>query len=246
MSKFPNLNENITSVLIVEDESVLAIGMEYSLEEFGYEVTGIETTAKGAIAHTLENEPDIILMDINLKGKESGIEAAKHIWNCYRTPVVFLTSYSDDKTFKEAMKSEPYAYLIKPCRDNELKVAIETALHKHKYFYKNMKALETTNNINSRLNLSSGFSYDKGKNILFSKEDIINLTGNEIKLFEILSDHAGEPISFERICDYIWRDDYNGVGKLRTLIYRIKNKIGENLIENIFELGYKLKLDDKK
>lgn len=243
MTKIPDIFQRSTSVLIVEDETVLAIGMEYSLEEFGYEVTGIETSAKDAIKHTQENSPDIILMDINLKGEQSGIDAAKHIWNCYKTPVVFLTSYSDDRTIKEAMKSEPYGYLIKPCKDKELKVAIETAIHKHKYFYKNKNSLEEGVSIKKRVKLISGYSYDKGKNILFLNDKIIKLTGNEVKLFEILTDYLDEPVSFEKIIDYIWRDDGNAIGKLRTLIYRIKHKTNENLIENIFELGYKLNND---
>lgn len=242
MTKFPNLYKNDTSILIVEDEAVLAMGMEYSLEEFGYEVTGIETTANGAIEHASKNRPDIILMDIKLKGKESGIDAARKIWSYNKIPVVFLTSFCDDKTIKNAMNCEPYAYLIKPCRDEELKVAIETALHKHNYFYKNKDSLEKDKNVKKFISCINDFYYDKGKNILYKRDEPVNLTGNEIKLFDILTDYPGEPISFERISSYIWRDNFAEIGKLRTLIYRIKNKVGENLIENIFELGYKLKI----
>lgn len=242
MTKFPNFYKGETKVLIVEDESVLALGMEYSLEEFGYEVSGIETTAQGAISHVFENKPDIVLMDIKLKGTQTGIDAAKQIWNSTKIPVVFLTSYSDDKTIQNAMLSEPYGYLIKPCRDEELKVAIKTALHKHNYFFKNRDSLQ--NKIESKLLImcEDGFIYDKGKNLLFKNEEVVKLTGNEVKLFDILSNYPNEPVSFERISSFIWRDEDSEIGKLRTLIYRIKNKLGVNLIENIFELGYKLKI----
>ncbi|WP_321468896.1 response regulator [Halarcobacter sp.] len=242
MTKFPNLQGKDISVLIVEDETLLALGMEYSLEEFGYEVSGIETTADAAIRHVYENLPDIILMDINLKGLKTGIEAAKQIWNTHKIPVIFLTSYCDDKTIKEAMLSEPYGYLIKPCRDEELKVAIQTALHKHNYFYKNKNTLEKKKDINLIIKCENGFLYDKTKNLLFKDNEIVKLTGNEIKLFDILTDYPNEPVSFERIYSYIWRDEINDIGRLRTLIYRVKNKLGINLIENIFEIGYKLKL----
>lgn len=241
MTKFPNFHKLDTSVLIVEDEAVLAIGMEYSLEEFGYEVTGIETTADSALKHVSLNKPDIILMDIKLKGEETGIDAAKKIWAKYKIPIIFLTSYSDDKTIKNAMESEPYGYLIKPCRDEELKVAIETALHKHNYFYKNKDSLESSK-IQKHIELDDDFIFDKAKKILFKDNEAIKLTGNETKLFDILSDYPGEPVSFEKISNYIWRDDYSDISKLRTLIYRIKTKIGTNLIESIFELGYKLKM----
>lgn len=242
MTKYPDFSKEETSVLIVEDETVLALGMECSLEEFGYEVSGIETTADGAIAHVIENKPDIVLMDINLKGLKSGVDAAKSIWRASQTPVIFLTSYSDDKTIKNAMLSEPYGYLIKPCRDEELKVAIETAIHKHNYFFKNKDSLDAKRDLKLIIQCEEGFSYDKGKNLLYKNDEVVKLTGNEVKLFNILTDYPNEPVSFERISSFIWRDEGSEIGKLRTLIYRIKNKLGVNLIENIFEMGYKLKI----
>ncbi len=242
MTKLENFNRNSTSVLIVEDETVLAIGMEYSLEELGFEVSGIETTAKAAISHVKEKHPDIVLMDINLKGLETGIDAAKIIWEASKTPVVFLTSYSDDKTIKEAMESEPYGYLLKPCRDEELKVTIQTALHKHKYFLKNKDFKDEKKESKLFIECENGFLYHKGKNILYKEAEVIKLTGNETRLFDILSDYPNEPISYERIGDYIWGDDGDYTGKLRTLIYRVKNKLSYDLLENVYEIGYKLKI----
>ena len=240
MTKFPNLCKEEKSVLIVEDEIVLALGMEYSLEEFGYEVSGIETTAEGAISHVFENKPDIVLMDIKLKGIQTGIDAAKQIWNSSKIPVVFLTSYSDDKTIKNAMDSEPYGYLLKPCRDEELKVAIQTALHKHNYFYKNRASIASEKLEN--IICIDNYIFNRAKKILYKNNTPIKLTGNEVKLFDILTEKAGEPVSFEKISSFIWREDYCDLGRLRTLVYRIKNKLDTNLIENIFELGYKLKI----
>lgn len=235
MTKFPNLSKEKTNILIVEDETLLALGMEYSLEEYGYCVSGIETTAKDAICHAKEYQPNVILMDIRLKGEQTGIDAAKAIWKELKIPVIFLTSHCDDHTMNEAMQSEPYAYLIKPCRDEELKVAIETSLKKHQYIYNNK------NDCSKIIQCIDGFKYDKGCNVLFKEDEIINLTGKEILFFDILSDYPEQPITFERISDYIWDDEYNDIGKLRTLVYRIKNKVGKNLIENIFEHGYRLK-----
>lgn len=240
LSDFYNFDEK--RVLIVEDEAILALGMECSLEEFGYEVSGIETTANGAIEHVKDNKPDVILMDINLRGEASGIDAAKEIWNSSKTPVIFLTSYSDDKTVKRAMLSEPYGYLIKPCRDKELKVAIQTALHKHNYFYKNKETLKSVEKNNSRIKCPHNIVYDKAKRVLYKEDEIIKLTGNELKLFDILTDYINESVSYERINSFIWRVEDSSIGRLRSLVYRIKTKIGVNIIENIFEMGYKLKV----
>ncbi|QKJ22548.1 response regulator [Poseidonibacter lekithochrous] len=238
MTKLMNFAKNDIEVLIVEDETVLAIGMEASLEDLGYEVSGIETTAQRAVNHANDNLPDIVIMDINLKGKDSGIEAAKQIWKKHKIPIVFLTSYSDDVTVKNAMESEPYGYLIKPCRDKDLDIAIKMALHKHNYFFKNKECLIDE----SIINLSENFKYDKAKRILFHNNKHVKLTGNEVKFFDILSEKPEESVSFDRILSFIYRDEYSDIGKLRTLVYRLRAKLEEELFENIYEFGYRLKL----
>lgn len=242
MTKCLNFLEDEINILIVEDETILAIGMEASLYEFGYEVSGIETTAQGAIEHASDNLPDLILMDINLKGKSSGIEAAKRIWQYNKIPIIFLTSYCDDKSIKDAMQSEPYGYLIKPCRDEELKVAIKTALHKHKFFFANKDSLNISSPHKKIITIKNNFSFDKGKGILYYKKEPLKLTGNEVKLFEILTDCSSEVVSFNKISTYIWRETLYDMGKLRNLVYRLRNKIGEDLFENVYEVGYKLKV----
>ena len=241
MTKFPNISKD-KKILIVEDETLLALGMEYTLHEYGYCVCAISSTANDAVAQAKKLKPDLILMDIKLKGKETGIDAANQIWNECKIPIVFLTSYSDDQTVQQAVESEPYGYLIKPCRDEELKVTIETAFKKHQLFY---KVNEASNELTKRIVCVDGFEYDKSKNLLCKDSQIVNLTGKEIRFFDILSDYPGEPISFERISDYVWDDGYADIAKLRTLVYRIKNKVGKNLIENVYEHGYLLNTDAK-
>lgn len=243
MTKIPEIYNKTVNILIVEDEILLAMGMKCSLLDFGYEVSGIETTAVNAIKHVKDNHPDLVLMDVQLKGTQTGIDAGKYIWQYYKIPIIFISSYNDDKTIKEAMNCEPYAYLLKPCRDDALKVTIETTLHKHNYFFKNKDCLKSKKEINNIFNFEDELSYDKAKRVLFKKDLALKLTGNEIKLFEVLSDYPGEPVNFERISNYIWRDDESDISKLRVLISRLKIKIGTNLIENVFELGYKLKIE---
>ncbi len=238
MTKLMNFAKNDIEVLIVEDETVLAIGMEASLEDMGYAISGIETTANNAILHANKELPDIVIMDINLKGQESGIEAAKQIWQKHKIPIIFLTSYSDDSTLKQAMQSEPYAYLLKPCRDRDLDIAIKTALHKHKYFFKNKECL----NNDSMINITKEFKYDKAKRVLYNIDKAIKLTGNEIKFFDILSQNVGESVSFQRIISFIYRDEYSDLGKLRTLVYRLRAKLPIELFENVYEFGYRLKI----
>jgi two-component system, LytTR family, response regulator LytT len=118
-------------VLIVEDESIVAKDIQNSLKKIGYQVTAAVSNGEKALEEIEENRPDIILMDIMLKGKMTGIEAAKIIKKRFDIPVIFLTAYADDNTLNNAKVSEPYGYLIKPYKDKELQTTIEVSLYKH-------------------------------------------------------------------------------------------------------------------
>lgn len=103
-----------TRILIVEDDMIIAANISLQLSNLGYEVTGIETRGEDAINHALENHPDIILMDVNLKGKIDGIEAAKAIRKTWDIPLVYLTANTDDASFQKAKETQPFAFISKP------------------------------------------------------------------------------------------------------------------------------------
>lgn len=120
-------------ILIVEDSPSLAAKLELTLKKLGYRAAGIAATGKDAIAMVLSGKPDLVLMDIELEGDMTGIEAAERLRRAERAaPVVYLTSHSDEKSLARAQRTAPYAYLIKPFKDRELRAAIETALHRHR------------------------------------------------------------------------------------------------------------------
>ena len=119
-------------ILVVEDEKILAIGMKRKLEILGYTVTGLASSGPEAIEKAQNTSPDLILMDIVLKGDMDGVETAQQIINLYDIPVIYLTAYSDDEILKRAMVTEPYGYLLKPLNVDELRANIRMALYKHK------------------------------------------------------------------------------------------------------------------
>lgn len=121
-----------TRVLVVEDESIVAMDIRTSLIRLGYDVPAIIYSGEAAIKKTEELLPDLVLMDINLNGKMDGIEAAQQIHDRFNIPVVYLTAYSDEKTLERANVTEPFGYIIKPFEDRELHVAIKIALYKHR------------------------------------------------------------------------------------------------------------------
>ncbi|BDZ68426.1 GGDEF domain-containing response regulator [Methanobacterium ferruginis] len=118
-------------ILIVEDESIVAMDIKHRAEGLGYLVTAITPSGEEALEHVAENTPDLVLMDIVLKGEMDGIEAAQKIRDAYDIPVVYLTAYSDERTLKRAKITEPFGYIIKPFEDRELHSAVEVALYKH-------------------------------------------------------------------------------------------------------------------
>ncbi|TSE08258.1 LytR/AlgR family response regulator transcription factor [Aquimarina algiphila] len=117
-------------VLIVEDEFSIALDIKISLEKLGYVIIGIAGSYNEAIKYTEEAIPDIVVMDINISGDKNGIVAAEEIYKRYKIPIVFLTAYGDNSTFKEALQSKPFGFLLKPFNIKELSFAIQIALQK--------------------------------------------------------------------------------------------------------------------
>jgi two-component system response regulator LytT len=120
-----------TNILIVEDESIVAKDIQHSLKKIGYTVVATCSTGEEAIRTTEELKPDLVLMDIMLKGDMSGIEAAAQIREKYNIPVIYLTAYADESTLNKAKVSEPYGYIIKPFKEIDLHTSIEMAIYKH-------------------------------------------------------------------------------------------------------------------
>ena len=116
-------------VLIVEDESIVAMVIEHSLKSLGYQITSTVNSGAAAIEKSEADNPDIILMDIVLKGKMDGIEAADRIRSRVEVPIIFLTACSEEQVLKRAKLTLPYGYLIKPFKHRELKATIEMTLY---------------------------------------------------------------------------------------------------------------------
>ncbi len=119
-------------ILIVEDSKLQALDLKNKLIELGYKSPAIVNTGNEAIKKSGELHPDLILMDIILKGKMDGIEAAKHIREKLDVPIIFLTSSKNDKIFKRAKVTKPYGYILKPLKERELHITIEIALDHHR------------------------------------------------------------------------------------------------------------------
>jgi CheY-like chemotaxis protein len=117
-----------SKVLIVEDERLIARDLAFQLTQLGYTVVAIADRADEAIAATQQHHPDLIVMDIQIKGEVNGIVTATHIRAEFDCPILFLTAHADNLTIQEAQAAQPFGYLVKPVDAQSLKAAIEVAL----------------------------------------------------------------------------------------------------------------------
>jgi len=189
-------------ILVVEDESIVAMDIKHRAESLGYKVTAITPSGEEALKLVKENPPDLILMDIVLKGKMDGIEAAQRIHDDYDIPVLYLTAYSDEETLKRAKITEPFGYIIKPFEDRELHSSVEIALYKHEM---DRKLKESEKWLSTTLESigDAVIATDKSGNIIFmnpvarkvtgwSQDDAIGKT--LLDVFQIINEDTGIPL----------------------------------------------------
>lgn len=122
------MTDSFIKILIVEDEMIIGAKVSMFLTELGYEVAGILPRAEEALLQIEGNKPDIVLLDIQLKGEMDGIALAKILQAEHQIPVIFLTANSDDATFKRAKEAKPYAFLAKPFKKLDLQRALELTI----------------------------------------------------------------------------------------------------------------------
>src|SRR2546427_312297 len=123
----PNAN-----VLVVEDENIVARDILNMLKGLGYFVVAIASSGEEAIEKAGVKNPDVVLMDIVLKGSIDGVQAAQEIRHRFQIPVIYLTAYADEDTLQRAKVTEPFGYILKPFEERELHIAIELALYRHR------------------------------------------------------------------------------------------------------------------
>ncbi|MCP4400353.1 MAG: PAS domain S-box protein [bacterium] len=120
------------TILIVEDEFIVAMDLQAHLEALGYSVSGSVNSGENSIQHVQKTGVDLVLMDIILTGKMDGIEAASQIRSRFHIPVIYITANTNPRIFEQARVTEPFGFIIKPFSEQELQANIEMALYKHR------------------------------------------------------------------------------------------------------------------
>lgn len=221
-------------VLIVEDESIVALDIQSALEKIGVEVVSTASNFTEALKGVEEYHPDLAIMDINLHDSKDGIETALAMQKIKELFIIFLTAFNDDNTIQRAIELNPVGYLNKPFKREDLKSLLHLAFFKinrskQSFFKKGMDPL------------GDGYFYDFKEEELYFHKHNIKLSGKEKQLLTILFNAKGEIVPFEVLEHRIWQEHSVSSSTLRTLIYRLRGKLEHKLIETVQGIGCRLK-----
>jgi DNA-binding LytR/AlgR family response regulator len=199
-------------ILIVEDEAIVASDIQYSLQKLGFFVTGVAASGELALSMIKSSQPDLILMDIMLQGKLSGLDTAELIMKTYSIPIIFLTAYVDEVTLSRAKKCEPFGYIIKPFKEIQLQTAIEMALYKFKKEDDLIKERNLLYSIMDNSKIMNDMLFIKSENKIV-----------KIKLADIYFIHTDQ----SEVVIYTNNSEF----KLHSSINELKEKTGELFIQ---------------
>ncbi|MBL0700608.1 MAG: response regulator [Desulfosarcina sp.] len=185
-------------ILVVEDEAIVALDLKNSLKNLGYEVADVVASGEEAVARALALSPDLVLMDIMLKGDVDGIEAACRIRKEIDLPVIYLTAYADEDTLQRAKITTPLGYILKPFDERELHTAIEIGLYKHNMEMELKRSKEWLSTVLKSIG-DAVITTDNKSRVTFMNQGAENLTGwsredasgrHLTKVFNIVNEHT--------------------------------------------------------
>jgi DNA-binding response OmpR family regulator len=223
---------NKLNILIIEDESLVAMELQQAIEKMGHTVVEYATNVKMAKKFFEEFEIDLLLMDINLNDSLDGIELYKNLE--MKVPIIYLTAYTDEETMSQAIQTNPVGYLIKPHTEDELKAIIKLAQ------YKIQNVDKVPQKIEKLIKIGKGYFFDTDEEQLFYKDLPVKLTLKERGLLKILIQANGKIVKFDTIESELWHGESVNNTSLRTLIYRLRSKLEHKLIESEFNVGIRL------
>jgi len=241
------------SIIIVEDDEITALNLKISLEKHGYTIAAVCDNIKDAKNKINTFSPGIVIIDISLDESTDGIELAKEVRANHNIPFIFLTSYSDNEIISKAKLTEPYGYIVKPFDPSSLHATIQMALFKHDV-EKNRKNDITSLKID-KLNLEKllyakratdepivpfGGDYHLDISICetFYRGKKIKLTKKENAFLRLLVAQLGLVVSFDQAMNYVWDENGATENSVRTLVWRLRNKLEVDIIKNASGIGY--------
>ncbi len=225
------------NILIVEDESLVALEIKTFISGLGDRVVKIVSDATSALEVVKNEDIDLILMDVYIKGDMDGITCASEIKKVKEIPVIYISAFSDDETLQRAIETDPTAYLIKPFNRKELLVAIQIATRSSR-----RKNDELRDEMIGDVMFDSEFSYVSDSCELIHSGVSIHLTKREKQLLKLLVNTKNGVVSIDTIEYEIWPDKNTNENTRRALVSRLRSKLNHKFLETIHSFGYRLNI----
>ncbi len=216
-------------ILIVEDEALVADFIAEVLTEKGHRIIGIADNGQRALDLASAHCPDLVLMDIEIKGALDGIQTASRLKGACAASVIFLTAYKDDETLALAIDQSPCAYLVKPVTEAELTAAVTIALRNQS------PAAEPSSD-----RPALPYRYCEESGLIYEGDRLIPLSRQQRRLAALLFSHPGQLITQEAILRTCWPDTQVSDSSIRNLVFKVRRKLPRVQIEAIKDLGYRL------
>ncbi len=208
------------------------------IQKQGFHIVGSATNSEDAYTQAMQHHPDIILMDINLKGAVDGIDTAEKISSKLPVSIIYITAFSDEETIERAVKTNPAAYLTKPFNRSELLASIKIAQAQQGHTPSHPDDEKCGD-----ITLDSEFSYDIKNRQLLCHCQYIHLTKRESELLYLLINAKNSILNIYEIENTIWPDKAPMESTRRALVSRLRAKLKHQFIETIPGIGYRLNLD---
>ncbi len=221
-------------IMIVEDERLPATYLSELLSKEGYEVVAICNEGDDAVRKARKYHPDIVFMDIMLKGEVSGCEAALRIGSeLPRTKILFLTAYIDEEMISYASEAGACNYLLKPYNDAQILATLKLIASQQR------DARTIVRGRFKLLHLGGAYFYDTHTEKIYADTKELLLSAKKRKLISLLVKAEGRCVSYDDLCISLF-DDANRYGALRTLVSRLNRTLGFSLVENVPQQGYRI------
>jgi len=219
-------------ILIVEDESIVAMELSSYVTELGYRVIGRASNGVDAFKMALEHKPDVVLMDVHIKGSEDGIDLAKRLQASIETAIVYITAFNDDVSLDRAIETFPAGYLTKPFNRKELSAVLKIACKRSNHFTEGEKR--------GSIEIDHEFSYDPINKELLCCGEFVHLTRKESELLELLIEAKQQTVDLYTIENRLWPEKTPNENTRRGLIARLRSKLKYKFIETIPAQGYRM------
>jgi DNA-binding response OmpR family regulator len=239
--------------MIVEDELVAQRHLKNILQSLNVELAGAYDNAADARAALTRNCCEMILMDINIKGPEDGIQLTRSILQQYSLPVVFISAYSDGETLSEVMELSPYGFITKPFSAKDIEVAMGVAFSRYqvdKHPKGSASSSEKSHAHASKdgagartdfVTIGGLYHFDRTTQTLYRDDTMVRLNKKQLQLIEVLISHPNQIVDYGTIMEYVWPEGVAAESSLRTLIYSVRKLMPDFPIESHSKMGYALK-----